>query len=279
MAVQQTKNRRPSARALRAVICAGLALAVVVAAVVSWFAWGQDLSVQQIVDLIRSWGMWGVLGSICLMMLHSFVPFPAEFVAIANGMTYGPLWGTVITWIGAMFGALIAFGLARKLGRPFVEKMVAKRDWHRLDDWTARDGWQVVLLARFIPVIAFNLINYAAGLTRLTWWQFTWTTGLGILPLTILMVVMGDNIESLGWASWLLLLAGGIVLWLAVRRQLRARMDMVLVAAVVAAVAVSSLMGVAQAGEIASEGQNVQAKDNAQLAWEARVYGNAQCKR
>ena len=63
----------------------------------------------------------------------------------------------------------------------------------------------------------------SAGLTRLTWWQFTWTTGLGILPLTSLMVVMGDNIESLGWEIWLLLLAGGIVLWLAVRRRLQAR--------------------------------------------------------
>ena len=119
-----------------------------------------------------------------------------------------------------MLGALIAFALARKLGRPFVEKVVARRDWHSLDDWAAREGWQVVLVSRFIPVIAFNLINYAAGLTRLTWWQFTWTTGVGILPLTILMVVMGDNIESLGWESWLLLLVGGIVLWLAVRRQL-----------------------------------------------------------
>ena len=77
-----------------------------------------------------------------------------------------------------------------------------------------------------LPVIAFNLINYAAGLTRLTWWQFTWTTAVGILPLTLLMVIMGDNIESLGWASWLLLLAGGIALWLAVRRQMQARLGL-----------------------------------------------------
>ena len=123
--------------------------------------------------MILSWGVWGVFGSICLMILHSFVPFPAEFVAFANGMTYGPLWGTAITWSGAMLGAWIAFGLARKFGRPFVERMVAKRHWHHLDDWAAKEGWQVVLVARFIPVIAFNLINYAAGLTRLTWWQFT----------------------------------------------------------------------------------------------------------
>jgi len=39
-------------------------------------------------------------------------------------------------------------------------------------------------------VISFNLINYAAGLTTISWWTFTWATALGILPLTCLMVLM-----------------------------------------------------------------------------------------
>lgn len=214
------RARRPPARAL---LYAVLVLAVVLAVIGVSFLWGQNLSIEVFVETIRSWGMWGVLGSIALMMIHSFVPFPAELLACANGMVYGPLWGTVITWIGAMLGAAIAFGLARKLGRPFVERMVARRNWQVLDDWAAVNGWQVVLISRFIPVIAFNLINYAAGLTRLTWWQFLWTTGLGILPLTVLMVVMGDNIQSLGWQSWLGLLLGGLVLWLVFHRQLRER--------------------------------------------------------
>ncbi len=205
-----------------------LALGIVALAVASGIAgfaldWGRELSIEEFVNTIRSWGMWGVFGSIGLMVLHSFVPIPAELLACANGMIYGAVWGTVITWTGAMLGAVVAFGLARRLGRPFVERMVAKRDWEVLDDWAARNGWQVVLIGRFIPVIAFNLINYAAGLTRLSWWQFIWTTGLGILPLTILMVVMGDNIESLGWESWLLLLIGGLILWFVVRPKLKKR--------------------------------------------------------
>jgi len=200
-------------------------VALVVAVGVAGFAfeWGQELSIEQLVDTIRSWGMWGALGSIGLMMLHSLVPFPAELLAFANGMVYGAVWGTVVTWTGAMLGAALAFGLARKLGRPFVDGMVAKRDWQVLDDWAATNGWQVVLFSRFLPVIAFNLINYAAGLTRLSWWQFLWTTGVGILPLTILMVVMGDNIESLGWESWLLLFVGGLGLWFLVRPKLKQR--------------------------------------------------------
>ncbi len=91
MAAQQPNNRRRSALSPRAAVCACLALGILVAAALCWFAWGQEVSVQRIEDLIRSWGMWGVLGSICLMIVHSFVPFPAEFVAFANGMIYGPV--------------------------------------------------------------------------------------------------------------------------------------------------------------------------------------------
>ncbi len=79
-----------------------------------------ELSVADVERTIESWGAWGVAGSILLMVLHSLVPFPAEIVAMANGMLYGPLWGTLITWTGAMLGAHLAFRLARWLGRPFV---------------------------------------------------------------------------------------------------------------------------------------------------------------
>jgi len=65
-------------------------------------------SAQEFEATIRSWGAWGVVCSIGLMIAHSFLPFPAEFLAIANGMAYGPVWGAAITWTGAMLGAYLA---------------------------------------------------------------------------------------------------------------------------------------------------------------------------
>jgi len=223
IASERSADRERRRVTARAATFGGFALIIVLAIVGFSLDWVEDLSINTFVEIIRSWGMWGVLGSVALMMIHSFVPFPAELLACANGMIYGPIWGTVITWTGAMLGAVIAFGLARQLGRPFVQRIVAKRNWATLDDWAAVNGWKVVLVSRFLPVIAFNLINYSAGLTRLTWWQFIWTTGIGILPLTVLMVVMGDNFESLGWESWIFLLIGGFVLWLVVRRKVSKR--------------------------------------------------------
>ena len=199
------------------IVLAALLFTGIVALAVSWLVWGEVFSVEELKAIILSWGVWGVLAAVGLMVLHSFVPFPAEIVACVNGMAYGLVWGSVLTWVGAMLGAFAAFGLARRLGRPFVEMMVAGRDWHTFGEWSARAGWQVLLVSRFTPVVAFNLINYAAGLTRVSWWTFTWTTGLGILPLTVLMVLLGDKFDMLPWWAWPALFAGGLVVWMALR--------------------------------------------------------------
>jgi len=223
------RSRRP--RRVLLAIAVALALGVVTLMVWAYALGGLaaplpgfELSVEEVERLIQSWGMWGVLASILLMVLHSFVPFPAELVAMANGMLYGPLWGTLITWIGAMLGACLAFGLTRWLGRPFLRAVVGQRRRDAIDRWTLRQGGGALLISRFVPVISFNLINYAAGLTAISWWTFIWATGLGILPLTFLMVLMGDRLWSgeIGPWLWLLLTAGcGWLIWWWLTRRRR----------------------------------------------------------
>ncbi len=91
------------ALAVVALVAGGVLVAIVE---LGWGAeGGVEVSAAAVERLILSWGAWGVAASIVLMILHSFVPFPAEFVALANGMAYGALWGAVITWSGAMLGA------------------------------------------------------------------------------------------------------------------------------------------------------------------------------
>jgi len=58
----------------------------------------------------------------------------------------------------------------------------------------------------FLSLISFNLINYGAGLTKISWWTFTWTTGIGILPITIIMVTIGNNFKMFPWWAWLIVI-------------------------------------------------------------------------
>lgn len=217
MTGDKTVLTQPTNFAVRVALLAMGTLIVAGTAAALYLGMKSQFSVDAFEQLILSWGAWGVAASIILMIIHSFVPFPAELLALANGMIYGPFWGTVITWAGAMCGAAIAFGLARSLGRPFVELMVSEKRLSTLDNWTALRGGRLILVSRLFPIIAFNLVNYAAGLTRISWWTFTWATAIGILPMTFLMVLMGDNIENLEWWFWLLLIPGILVLWIILR--------------------------------------------------------------
>jgi uncharacterized membrane protein YdjX (TVP38/TMEM64 family) len=204
---------------LRSAAAAALLLLAVVGAAIAFSTFEIDLSIEGTTQQIRDWGMWGVAGSIGLMVLHSFLPFPGEIIACANGMVYGALWGAVITWVGAMLGAAVAFALVRWLGRPFVERMVPASRWERMSLWSQDRGPTVLLVARLIPVIAFNLINYVAALTGISWWSFLWATGLGILPLVILMSVLGARMLTLPLWAWALLGVLAIASSLALHRR------------------------------------------------------------
>ena len=63
-------------------------------------------------------------------------------------------------------------------------------------------GTGTLLLARLTPVISFNLVNYAAGLSGVGWWTFTWTTAVGILPITVGSVLIGSHAAVIPWQVW-----------------------------------------------------------------------------
>jgi uncharacterized membrane protein YdjX (TVP38/TMEM64 family) len=174
-------------------------------------------------DLIRDLGPWGPAASIGLMVLHSFVPFPAELLSMANGAVFGVYRGAALTWTGAMLGAFLAFELARAFGRPFVRRILSPKHEYQLETWVERLGPDALLLGRFIPLISFNLMNYAAGLTPVSRWTFAWTTALGILPLTVLTAVLGDRFDAGSWRFWLLAAGAALAVWLPAHLIVRAR--------------------------------------------------------
>jgi uncharacterized membrane protein YdjX (TVP38/TMEM64 family) len=159
-----------------------------------------------------SWGAWAALGSVALMVLHSVLPLPAEVIAVANGALFGWAGGIAVTWIGAMLGAALSFGIARRLGRPALRRFASEHYRRSIEAWEGRPSF--MLMVRLVPVISFNLINYAAGVTGVGWARFLWTTGLGILPITVASVVLGDELLDASWPVWAATAAGVVVLWL-----------------------------------------------------------------
>jgi len=216
------EKRRNRARLSSALVLAAL---IGVAAFLIWCSLAQqdlDLASMSPADAQRfaaSWGAWSAAGAVLLMVLHSFVPLPAEIIAIANGMLFGTWLGIALTWAGAMLGAVLSSALARWLGRPFVRLLVSERRWQQVERLSLTPT--TLLFVRLVPLISFNLVNYAAGLLGVRWWPFLWTTALGILPLTVAMVVAGEEMLRAPLWLWLAVAAALLALWLALQRWRR----------------------------------------------------------
>jgi uncharacterized membrane protein YdjX (TVP38/TMEM64 family) len=171
--------------------------------------------VSQLLGTTTLWLPWALVG---LMVLHTVLPIPAELLALAAGMTLGPFWGVVIIWIGAMLGAALGFFLTRTLGQPFLQYVVAPQRLQRWQRRLCQVDVPLLLALRLLPVISFNLINYALGLSTIGWWRFLWTTGVGIVPITVVVVVFGAHLGDWRMLILMTLVAilvgiGGYLLW------------------------------------------------------------------
>jgi uncharacterized membrane protein YdjX (TVP38/TMEM64 family) len=73
-----------------------------------------------------------------------------------------------------------------------------------------KGGAATLLALRLIPLIPFNAICYAAGITRVPLGRYAWTSIVGIIPLTVLVAYLGSRLESpdlSDWRVWLLIVA------------------------------------------------------------------------
>jgi uncharacterized membrane protein YdjX (TVP38/TMEM64 family) len=87
-------------------------------------------SVDQVVQLIKSWGPIAPLLSIFLMILQAIAaPIPAFLITAANGIVFGVYGGIIVSWIGAMFGALVSFFLAKWFGEKIIHKVQKEKKW------------------------------------------------------------------------------------------------------------------------------------------------------
>jgi uncharacterized membrane protein YdjX (TVP38/TMEM64 family)/Fe-S oxidoreductase len=174
-----------------------LTLLVVAVAGIQLSGAGQYLQQEKLQSLLADYGL---LAPLIYMLLYALAPvlfLPGLPITIVGGLLFGPVWGVVYTIIGATTGASLAFLVARYLARDWVAARLTGPTWSKLDAEVGRHGWKVVAFTRLIPAFPFNLLNYALGLTKVSFVAYLVTSFVCMLPACIAYIVFSSSLFEL----------------------------------------------------------------------------------
>jgi uncharacterized membrane protein YdjX (TVP38/TMEM64 family) len=152
----------------------------------------KNLSPVEITAVINSYGVFGPIVYIIMFTLVPLTLFPDAILAIAAGLTFGLIKGTIFTILGALSGATMSFYLSRYFGKEFISKLIKKDICIPGFDASNR-GFLIILMLRLIPLLPFDVISYGAGLSKVKYKAFIIATCIGIIPGVVIYTNIGDK--------------------------------------------------------------------------------------
>ncbi len=116
--------------------------------------------------------------------------FPGSILTLLGGALFGPVIGTFYNLTAATIGAMLSFLLARFLAADWVKQKTGGR-LKQLLSGVENEGWRFVAFTRLVPLFPFNLLNYALGLTKISFSQYSIATYIFMLPGAVAYTYLG----------------------------------------------------------------------------------------
>ena len=128
----------------------------------------------------------------------SILIIPGTILTLAAGFIFGIPTGIFLVSVGSLTGAVSAFIVGRFLARDWVSQRIKNfPSFKILDRVTRHKGFVLVLLTRLSPLLPFNLLNYAFGLTAVRFRDYVLASWIGMAPAIVLYVYIGSVAENL----------------------------------------------------------------------------------
>lgn len=148
-------------------------------------------------DFIQSFGRLAVLAYIIAYALNtiSILP-PIAALSLTAGLAFGALRGALYLMAGAIIGTSATFMISRYFGRSLIERML-KGKFKDLDGKLANNGFMTILFFRVIPLVPYEVLNYAGGLSRIKFKDYFLATFLGLIPGVIVSAFFGGSLGEI----------------------------------------------------------------------------------
>ncbi len=157
---------------------------------------------------IESYGVWAPAVFVIFQILQVFIaPIPGELVGAVGGYIFGWWLSVAYSTVGLTVGSLINFGVARLVGRAFVERVVPAPYMERLSFLMERQGVLGAFICFVVPGFPKDILCYILGLAPMSWRMFIIVCAIGRIPGTLMLSMQGALAYREDWWAmvWLFL--------------------------------------------------------------------------
>jgi uncharacterized membrane protein YdjX (TVP38/TMEM64 family) len=173
---------------------------------------------QKLLQWLAQYGRWAPLITIILHILQVLAaPIPGTAIDAVNGVLFGPWLGTLYSMIGLLIGSMLLMWLARRFGRPLVERYVEPELIIRLDNMVEQYGLVFIFLVFLLPFLPDDALCLLAGLTTFPLAVLFLLALVGRAPGVFFANWLGSQAKSLSPLQWgivaVLLLITVVLVW------------------------------------------------------------------
>ena len=137
------------------------------------------------------------------MLKYFFLYFLGEPVEVLAGMSYGPIGGLFVIFLGAFISSVIIFFAVRKFGRGFLYSFVSKEKIEKLENSKLFSNPKkidsILFILFFIPGTPKDLFVYLAGLLPIKPTKFLLISTFARFPSIISSTIAGSSLVDGNW--------------------------------------------------------------------------------
>jgi uncharacterized membrane protein YdjX (TVP38/TMEM64 family) len=200
---QEPNHNYPRKNLKRRLLFLSIALALSLLIVATRSSYIQEF-LRTVLMRIEDLGIWGPVAFIATYNLATIMFIPGSVLTLGGGVIFGLWRGSIYVFVASTLGATFAFLIGRYLSRDRVVKyMQSHPKFQALDRAVSQEGLKIVFLTRLCPLLPFNLLNYALGITQVSLKDYV-LGSFGMVPGTILYVYSGSlvgDISAIGTAT------------------------------------------------------------------------------
>jgi uncharacterized membrane protein YdjX (TVP38/TMEM64 family) len=148
-------------------------------------------------------------------------PVPGQALVFVGGLLFGPWKGALYGLTGATIGSAVAFVLARRVGRTYVERAFAPGLVTTFDALVESNGRFALFLAFLVPGLPDDAICFVAGVSRIPLPTLVAISVVGRLPGYLVLSYAGARFAAADYVttSAILLAMAGLATLVYWRRE------------------------------------------------------------